>query len=106
MEGLIDLRRPHVVVVCLPALRWFQESPFRLSPSHVRSEDCRYSSRDLVLKRKDILDVSVVALGPKMIAAFGADELRRDAYAVPGSPDAAFQDVSNSQVAPDMTGID
>jgi hypothetical protein len=53
--------------------------------------------RDLILHRKNVGQLAVVALRPEMAAVGGRDQLRGDADAAPGPPHAAFQDRRHSQ---------
>ena len=60
---------------------------------------------DLVLHVEEIGDGLVEALGPKMIAGLGIDELDIDPQAIAAALDAAFQDIANVQLPPDLLHI-
>jgi hypothetical protein len=61
---------------------------------------------DLVLHVEEIGPPLVEALGPKMRAAFGVDELRVESSPLTGSLHAAFEDVSHAELAADLAGVD
>ena len=62
--------------------------------------------RDLVLHREDVDEVTVVALGPDVLPGFGLDQLSGDADAVAGFPQAAFEHITHTELAPDLLHID
>src|SRR5262249_5940952 len=61
---------------------------------------------DLVLGRENVGQVTVVTLGPDVIADLGLDQLRGDADTVAGSPHAALKHITNPELAPDLLHID
>ena len=54
---------------------------------------------------KTSFEFAIVALGPAMGAGRGVDELRRDADAVAGSTDAAFEHVAHAELAADLADV-
>ena len=66
---------------------------------------CCDPPRDLVLDGKDILEIAIVALGPKVAAAPGIDELRRHPDALASSPDAAFRKIAHAELPADLPQI-
>ena len=55
--------------------------------------------RDLVLQREDVVQVPVVSIRPDVRVVGGVDQLRRDAHAVAGLADAAFEHVRRLALA-------
>src|SRR5215831_15600653 len=64
----------------------------------MRSEERRNGAGDLVLNRKHVLNLPVVALGPAVGAGHGVGELHRDADAVATTANAALQDVAHAKL--------
>ena len=58
---------------------------------------------DFVLHVEEIGERLVEPLGPEMIARFGVDELHVDAHAVSAALNAAFEDIADVQLAPDLS---
>ena len=56
----------------------------------------------LVLDGEDIVERTVVVVGPDVGAGSGVDQLSRDTNAVPGSPDTAFEHVAHAQLTADL----
>jgi hypothetical protein len=71
----------------------------------MRYKDGRDGAHNLVLHRKDILDLAVVAFSPPVSCRPRIDELNGDANAVAPSPDAAFQHVAYPELAPDLAHV-
>src|ERR1700722_14964691 len=61
---------------------------------------------DLVLHVEEIGARLVETLGPEMITRFGVDELHIDAHAITAALNAAFDDITNVQLAADLLEID
>ena len=55
---------------------------------------------DFVLNGEDIGQLAIEALRPELVAAFGIDELRRDAHAIAGRANAAFEAVPTRNLLP------
>jgi hypothetical protein len=66
----------------------------------------RHSLSDLVLQRKDVGEIAVVALGPDVLASLGLDQLRSDADAIAGLAYAAFEHIAHTELAPNLLHID
>ena len=62
--------------------------------------------RNLVLDRENIGEVAVVALGPDMVAGRAVDQLRGDAHAGARLAHAAFEDVSDAELARRVLDVD
>src|SRR5262245_66161676 len=60
----------------------------------------------LVLDGKDILEVSVVVLGPEVAPSIGFDELGRYSDTVASAPHTALQNVAYAQFASDPAYVD
>src|SRR5207248_3458129 len=61
---------------------------------------------DLVLHRENLSEVAVVALGPDMISGLGLNKLRGHPDAVAGFPEAAFENIPDTEFASDLLHID
>ena len=61
--------------------------------------------RDVGFHREDVVELSIVTLGPEMRVALGIDELDVDAHAVAGFAHTAFQDVGNSKLLRDLANV-
>ena len=62
-------------------------------------------ARDLVLDLEDLLELSVVALGPKLIPVLGVDELRRDPKPFPRLPDAPLEYAAHLELLAHLSRI-
>src|SRR5262245_48361855 len=68
-------------------------------------QDGDNGTHHLILYAKDILEVTVVVLGPAMRPHAGIDQLRGNSDAVAAAPYAAFQHVADAQFASDLTHV-
>src|SRR5262245_25392620 len=59
-------------------------------------------AHDLVLNEEDVDHLTIEPVGPDVSAGFSVDELRRDAKAVVGAPDAALEHVAHLELAPKL----
>src|SRR6516165_5569998 len=64
-----------------------------------------YRFGNLVLYREDVGEVAVVALGPDVFSTLGVDELRGDPNAIAGFTQAAFEDIADAKLVPDLLHI-
>src|SRR3984893_3126906 len=64
------------------------------------------SARDVVLDRKDIGQIAVVAVGPEVGAGRGVDELRGNPHPVAGAADRAFEHRAHPKIAADGANVD
>ena len=62
-------------------------------------------SGDFVLYRKNVLELAVVAFGPKVLARRGIDELRGDAHPVSGLAHAALDDIGDAERAANVLDL-
>ncbi len=61
---------------------------------------------DPILKLEDVVERTLVALGPEMAAGRCIDELSGDAHAVRRLAHAAFEHIAHAQVAADLRHVD
>ena len=54
---------------------------------------------------KDFGEVAIVALGPDVVAGPDLDQLRAHADTIAGFAQAAFQDITHAQIAPDLLHV-
>ena len=78
----------------------------RLGGDEFDVQRARKARDDFVLHVEEISQGLVEPLGPEMIARFGIDQLDIDAYSVSAALNAAFEDIANVQLAPDLLQID
>src|SRR6266404_2113505 len=93
---------PHAALMMLPraeVLGRFASRSFPLGRADLRLHRRRNRVGNLVLNRENVLNWSIVSLGPKMAAGFGVDQLCRDTDALPGTGDAPLQYISNAKLA-------
>jgi hypothetical protein len=64
-----------------------------------------HSACDLILDGKNILQVAIIVLGPKMARALGIDQLRGDPDAVSSLANAPLQNVTDPEVASDVAHV-
>ena len=57
---------------------------------------------NIILNRKDISELAVVALGPDMSSGGGLDQLRRHPHAVGSLAHTAFQDIPHTEFSADI----
>ena len=60
---------------------------------------------DLVLDRKEVAQLAVVAIGPDVLADLGVDELRRHPHAPAGDAHAALEDVADAELLGDLAHV-
>ena len=61
---------------------------------------------DFVLHVEEIGQGLVEPLGPEMVAGFGVDELHVDTHAISAALNAALEDITDVQLAPDLLQVD
>src|SRR3979490_1098438 len=106
MEANKSVSGPQVMVIGQPRRGRLGERALGLGLAHMTRKHPHDRSGDLVLNRKSVLDLAVVAPGPAMGAGGGVDQLGADADAVAGAANAALQDVARAKLAPDLTHVD
>src|ERR1700744_991702 len=65
-------------VIRIEIIRPFALHPFDFGLSQARLDGAEHTQRDFVLKRKDVLQLPLVTLAPKMAGALGLDQLSTD----------------------------
>src|SRR5207247_1103769 len=90
---------------CVQAVRPLPSGAFDLCITQARLDDADDADRQLVLDSEDVVERSVVTVRPDVGGGPRVDQLSRDANAVPGSPDTAFEDIAHSQLAPDLLHV-
>src|SRR6266446_3790424 len=97
---------PHPPVVTFPgieALRRFARGALALAALERRVDRDRDARGDLVLHRENVSQITIVALGPKMPAGGGFDELRCHSHPVSGLAHAALEHITHAELAPDVS---
>jgi hypothetical protein len=87
------------------------EAPARRSPTllyfhDLRLDRSRDARRDVVLNRKEIAELAIVALRPNVVSSQRVDELGGDADPVPRLADAPFQYVPGAELLADLLDVD
>jgi hypothetical protein len=62
----------------------------------------RNTGGHFILHRKQISEVAVVVLAPEMHTSAGFNELRRHPHSISRLAHAAFEDIPNTELAPDI----
>src|SRR5205085_12126533 len=105
-ELVEELAAAQVVIVSLhvAGLRLLDGLFFLLAQHH--SQLARNVLSNLILDGENIFQLAVVALRPNRKAVARVDELRGNAQAIAGAPQAATQHISRVKLLPDLRGID
>ena len=98
-------QRAEIKVIGVQAVRPLPPRALDLCFAQGRLDDTYNADRQLVLDGEDIVERAVVMVGPDVGAGSGVDQLSRDANAVPGFPDAAFEGVAHAQLAADLLQV-
>src|SRR4051812_46193840 len=77
----------------------------RLAQSQRGRKSIGNGARDLFLHGKDIVELTIKTVRPKMIPVGGADEFRCDAQPIPGFANAPFQNMSDAEGGADLPQI-
>jgi len=64
------------------------------------------SGGDFVLHGKHVVDLAVVSIRPELKAGRGVGQARRDAHAMAGFADAAFEHIARAKLPAGFDGID
>src|SRR6516165_2148220 len=97
--------RAHIVIIGLPRRGWFEQSAFGLRLVHVGRENRRDRARNFVLDCEDILQFSVVALGPAVRPSSTVDQLRADTDSVSATTNATLESVPHAEFTPYLAHI-
>ena len=94
-----------IIIVGFPHRSRFQQRTFRFRLVHRNGQNGGNGADNLILDREDISQFAVVPLGPAVSASYGVNQLRGDANAITGTPDASFEDVTNTQFSPNLPDV-
>ena len=107
--GLADIdqrQRPQHQIIGVEAVSALALDPLDLGASQAGLDGADHADRDLILHGEDVIERTVIALGPQMRAALGLDQLGGDADAIACLAHAAFQHVTDAEIAPDLLHVD
>src|SRR5262245_10573024 len=76
IESVRGLDRLHIVVIGLPAAGWLGAHALGFGDSDMRGKDRNDCAHHLVLDGKDIIECSVIVLGPAMYPRRRINQLR------------------------------
>ena len=79
---------------------------FNLRLLQARLNDADHFFGDLILQVENLLQFSVVSVGPKMRTGFGFEQLGGDAHAVPRLANSPLQHIAHAQLTPNLPHID
>ena len=108
LQGEVEVLAPgvaapaQVVVVGLQVLGRLARDRLLFLRRQGDAQRLRDAARDLVLDGEHVLELAVVALGPRRVAGAGLDELRRDPEAVAGAADAPLEHVRRVELLADL----
>src|SRR3954453_2116037 len=88
------------MLVCVEALSRLTLCPFYLSAHECRCERPNHPRSNLVLKRKDVIESTVKAVGPNMMPRLSVDELPCQANAIVCFSYRPFEHVAHPEFAP------
>jgi len=85
--------------------------PFLLDASarildELQVESSGEAAGDFALRVREVSAVGFEPIGPQVGAVFGVDQLHVDSDLVAGPPHAAFEDIADAELAPDLLHID
>src|SRR6185437_16984962 len=93
-------------VVCRHVRRRLPDGDIPAGALHPARQDGDDRPHDLVLHVEDVLELAVVALAPELISTLGIDKLDGDPQLLAGLADAAFDDVTNTELPSDLLDVD
>src|SRR6266700_8307463 len=91
---------------CLEAFRRSAHGSLLFDRGNGRSNGDRYRFRYLILNRKDVHEIAVVALCPDVLAGLGLDELSSNANPIPSAAQAALEHPAHAELAADLSHVD
>src|SRR6516165_7926146 len=97
--------RTHIVVVGLPRRGWLEQGAFGLRLVHVGRENRRDRAGNFVLDCEDILQFSVIALGPAVCPSSTVDQLSANTDSVSATTNAALKSVPHAEFTPHLAHI-
>src|SRR5262249_61803551 len=84
--------------------RWLEETTF-LPLREGKSQRVENAAGNLILNGKDVLDLAIEPLGPKMIAVLCFDQLDHDPQTVSSFTDAALKKRLNAETLPNLARV-
>src|SRR6187200_1819782 len=93
------------MVIGAHVLRRLQFDALKFECLYLRVNGSHDAARNVVLQLKNIRQVAVESIRPKMPAGRCVDKLTRYSNLLPGFPNAAFEDIPNAQLATYMPHI-
>src|SRR5262249_16229660 len=93
---------PKLAIVCSQVLGWLPAKMFDRKTIEVARDHSRNCTHQLILDGKDVLQVTVVTLGPEMIAGRDLDKLRGHTHPITRFPYAALNHVVRAQFPPHL----
>src|SRR5215472_1882508 len=78
---------------CVDVLCWLSHRAALLGVGDSRGDRYCYRLSNFVLNCEDVSEITIVVVGPNVNARFGLDQLSRDAQAIAGTLDAAFEHI-------------
>src|SRR5262245_50876360 len=99
---------PQATLVCGPGaitFGWHAYSPLSLGCSDGWGNSNCHRVGNVVLNDEDVIEVTVVSVGPEMIPRRGVDKLRADTNVVTRFPQTSLKDITHAQFGPDFVRI-
>src|SRR6516164_3101164 len=93
-------------IIGVEPVRPFALDTLDLRESQARLDRADNGQRELVLKRENIVELTVVTLGPNVRSDCGVDELPGYAHAIASLAHAAFEHITHAQLAADLLHVD
>ena len=100
---------PHPALIGTPGIktcRRLAHRPLLLGGSDGRRDGDGRGLSDFILHGENVGEITVVALGPDMIAGLGLNKLCGHPNAVAGFTDTAFEHAADAEFTPDLFHID
>ena len=105
IPSLKKLTSTQIKFVCFNIRRgWLEETAF-LPLRKRKSQRVENTAGNLILNGKDVLDLAIEPLGPKMITVLCIDQLDHDPQTVSGFADTAVKERLNAETFPNLTRV-
>ena len=92
-------------IIGIQTLGRLSTGPFHLGLLELRRNCPHDTGRDLILKLKNLLQVTLEAVGPQMGSCGSFDKLSCNSEAAGSFPYATFENVSHTQLSPDLLHV-
>ena len=99
-------QRAKIQIVGVEAFGTLSPRPFDLRPPQARLDDAGHLVGYLILQVENVLQRTVIFVGPEMRSGFSFEQLCRDAHASPGLAHASLQHVTHAKLTPDLARVD